>query len=109
MSKSTAARVTAATVREFLTADPKRMERLPEVARKSVTGTTDKGARGRLHPAAIKAYNKGRKPERQYVEGAGKAVKADAQALRAKAVAAGAGKRGPLPKGLAETLSTPKA
>lgn len=107
MSKSTAAQVvTANTVREFFRADEKRVARLKDA---KAAHTVADGARGRLHPEVIKAYNKGRKADRQYVEGVGKVVKADAQALRAKAVAAGAGKRGPLPKGLAETLSTPKA
>lgn len=91
--------ITAATVREFLR-DEKRFAGLSEAAQRTVR----EGARGRLHPDAIKAYNKGRKADRRYVLGAGKAVKAEAkakrEALRAQGVAVGS--RGPLPKVKAE-------
>lgn len=97
--------VTAADVRAFLAAEPKRLERLSPEARKTV----EPGARGRLHPQAIKVYNKGRKPERQYVLGAGKAQREAARALRAQAVEAGAGARGPLPKAVKESLGLTKA
>lgn len=92
MSKST---VTAADVREFFRADEKRLARLsPEAA-----ATVREGARGRLHPEAIKVHNS-RRRTRQYVLGAsGAAVAARKQAradLAAKGVAVG--KRGPLSK-----------
>lgn len=97
--------VTASTVRAFLAAEPKRLDRLSPEARKTV----EKGARGRLHPQAIKAYNKGRKPERQYVLGAGRVVKEQAAALREQAQAAGAGRRGPLSAAVKESLGLTKA
>ena len=72
--------VTAATVREFFRADEKRVARLKS---DEARHTVHKGARGRLHPEVIAAYNKGRKPERQYALGAGKVAKAQAQERRA--------------------------
>lgn len=105
MASKTVQTVTAKTVREFFAADEKRVARLKsDKARHTVA----KGARGRLHPEVIAAYNKGRKPERQYVLGAGKAVKAEAAALREKVVAAGGGKRGPIAKAVRESLAQPK-
>lgn len=97
--------VTAADVRAFLAADEKRLDRLSPEARKTV----EPGARGRLHPQAIKVYNKGRKPERQYVLGAGRVVKEQAATLREQAQAAGAGRRGPLSAAVKETLAQSKA
>lgn len=94
---------TAADVRAFFAADEKRVARL-----KNGQKTVAKGARGRLHPDVIAAYNKGRKPERQYVLGVGKARKAEAVALRAAVVAAGGGKRGPIAKAVRESLAQPK-
>lgn len=106
MSKSTTA-PTAAVVREFFRADEKRLDRLTPEARKTV----ETGARGRLHPQVIKGYNKGRKPERQYVLGAGKAAKSRAaehrEALRAQGISVGA--RGPLPKVNKEQASVTKS
>jgi hypothetical protein len=87
---------TAADVRAFLTADEKRLARVPLHARKSLTGSTDKGPRGQIHPDAIKVYNRGRKPERQYVTGVGVKAKAQAEATRAAYVKAGGGERGPM-------------
>ena len=97
MSKRTVSpvRPTAAQVREFArTATTKTFANLSPEAKHTIA----EGARGRLHPEVIAAYNKGRKTERQYVLGRGKEVKAEAEALRAKAVALGAGKRGPIRK-----------
>ena len=106
MSKRTVSvvRPTAADVRAFYRANPARLAKLPEDAQRTLA----EGARGRLSPKVIADYNKGRKPERQYVLGAGKAQKAEAAALREKAVAMGAGKRGPLPKAVREALAQPK-
>ena len=105
MASKTVQTVTAATVREFFRADEKRIARLKDP---KAAHTVAEGARGRLHPEVIAAYNKGRKPERQYVLGVGKTQKAEAAALREKAVAMGAGKRGPLPKAVREALAQPK-
>lgn len=55
-------------------------------------------SRGRLHPEVVVAYNKGKRPEKRYVVGNSLAAKADAQAFRAKVIAAGGGKRGPIAK-----------
>jgi hypothetical protein len=95
MSKPT---VTAAELRAFFNADPKRLARLSEAAQRTVR----EGARGRVHPEAIAVHNKRRKV--QYVAGATTAAKAEAraaaqaqrEALRAQGVAVG--KRGPLPR-----------
>ena len=104
-TRKTVAAPTAADVRAFFAADPKRVQRLKtDKARHTVA----KGARGRLAPEVIAAYNKGRKPERQYVLGVGKVRKAEAQALRAEVVAAGGGKRGPIAKSVREALAQPK-
>lgn len=87
--------VTAAEVRTALRTSGKAAS-LSEAAQATVA----EGARGRLHPEAIKAFNKGRKAHRRYVLGAGSQVKAQAVAARAAAAEAGipVGKRGPLPK-----------
>jgi hypothetical protein len=96
---------TAADVRAFYSANPARVAKFKtDKARHTVA----EGARGRLHPEVIADFNKGRKPERQYVLGRGKAVKAEAVALREQAVAMGAGRRGPLPKAVREALAQPK-
>lgn len=101
----TPARPTAADVRKFAAESPNKFAGLtPEALH-----TLRPGARGRLHPTVIKAFNKGRKPERQYVLGRGKEVKAEAVALREKVVAAGGGKRGPIAKAVRETLAQTKA
>lgn len=96
MSKSTVpTRPTAADVRTFAaTATTKAFTSLSDEAKH----TLRPGARGRLHPDVIKAFNKGRKPERQYVLGRGIAKKAEAASLRAEVVALGGGKRGPIAK-----------
>lgn len=104
MSKPTATAPTAATVREFFRGNEKRLARLSEAA----AATVAVGARGRLHPQVIANYNRGRKPERQYVLGATSAAKAakaaQRDALREAGVAVGA--RGPLSK---EALAQTKA
>lgn len=95
MSKPT---VTAADLRAYYRADPKRMDRLSAEARHTV----EEGARGKVHPEVTADHNRYRKV--QYVQGASKeatqAAHEAAQALRAKAAQAGfaVGKRGPLPK-----------
>lgn len=95
MNKSTNI-VTAADVRNLFRTNDARMARLDETAQ----ATVRKGARGRLHPQAIKEFNKGRKAHRRYVLGATKDAKAAQAALRDKAAQAGVtvGKRGPLSK-----------
>lgn len=104
MAKSTAAPVTAATVRAYF-ADEKRFNALPEAAQVSVRP----GARGRLHPDAVKVFNAKRRTDRRYVSGATSRVTAQAKAEAAQARAALAasgvpvGKRGPLPKVAAPT------
>lgn len=94
MSKRTVSTVrpTAADVRKFAAENPTRFAKVSDKG----LHTVRPGARGRLHPEVIAAYNKGRKADRQYVLGRGKEVKAEADARRAKAVALGAGKRGPI-------------
>ena len=88
MTKSTTI-VTAAVVRAFFNADEKRLSRLSPEARKTV----EPGCRGRMHPEAVEVYNKGRRPEKQYVPGAGSRLrdeaKATAQAKREALRAAG--------------------
>ena len=93
MRKSTAA-PTAADVRATLRGNEKRLARLSPEAQ----ATLREGARGRLHPEAIKEFNKGRKPERQYVLGATTAATENRKAARAALAKAGVevGKRGPL-------------
>lgn len=104
MSKhTTATPATADMVRAFYRdpkAGPARIERFNLAEDKSIR----EGARGRLSPAAIAGYNKGKPAARHYVSGATKARAAEqvaaAKALRAKAAEAGqpVGKRGPLSK-----------
>jgi hypothetical protein len=91
MSKSLPA-PTAASVRADAEARPERYAGLSDAAKHTLA----KGARGRLHPDAIKAHNKGKRPNRRYVLGVGVQNKATAQAARAAYVAAGGGKRGPM-------------
>lgn len=93
MSKPTV--VTAREVREFFRADEKRVSRLsPEAA-----ATVAEGARGRLHPEAVKVHN-ARRRTRQYVLGASKAAVAKREAQREALRESGVpvGKRGPLSK-----------
>jgi hypothetical protein len=92
---------TAAQVRAFVSANPKMLDGLSPEARHTVNN------RGRLHREVIKAYNKGVKPEKQYVLGAsGRAVAAKA-AQRAQAAEKGiaVGARGPLSKAALAALS----
>lgn len=89
--------VTAATVRAYFRAEPKRMDALKtEEARHTVA----EGARGRLHPEVIKVYNAKRRTTARYAEGANAKVKAETEANRKRLVEAGieVGKRGPLSK-----------
>lgn len=112
MTKSTrtAAPVTASTVRAFFAADPNRLNKVDEKVREAAANTLRPGARGRLHPAAVEAFNKGRKGDRRYVTGATKRVvetqKAEAVALRKAAADAGhpVGSRGPLRKAVLASL-----
>ena len=102
MSKSTT--VTAAEVREFFRANEKRMASLSAAAQ----ATVREGARGRLHPQAVKVHNS-RRRTRQYVLGASGAEAAARKAERATLVEKGlAGRRGPLSKAAKETLSQSK-
>lgn len=98
--------VTAASVRSYFRAEAKRVDRLSPEAQATVA----EGARGRLHPQAIKEFNSKRKAHRRYVLGATKAdvtAKAAArEALRAQGVAVG--KRGPLPKAAKVALAQSK-
>jgi hypothetical protein len=100
---------TAADLRSFFRADPKRMEALSPEAQVTVR----EGARGKVHPEAVALHNKRRRTV-QYVTGATKATasaaKAEAQAQRAAAAKAGhtVGKRGPLPKAFRESLAQSK-
>ena len=105
MAAKSVVRPTASDLREFFRAHP---ERVAKFKSEGAAKTVAKGARGRLHPEVIASYNKGRKPERQYVLGVGVKAKAEAADLRAKVVAAGGGKRGPIAKSVREALSQPK-
>ena len=98
---------TAADVRAFYREDPKRVERLPEDARASVAP----GARGRLHPDVETDYNKGRKADRQYAVGEGRAQREAAQAQRKalkEAGLLGEKARGPLSQAAKAHLATLK-
>lgn len=101
MSKST---VTAREVREFFRAEPKRLSALSDEA----AATVREGARGRLHPEAIKVHNT-RRRTRQYVLGASRdaaqAVAAQRAVLREQGLA---GKRGPLSREAREFLAQSK-
>jgi hypothetical protein len=106
MAKATLSAPTAADVRALFREDEKRMAALPEAAQATVKA----GARGRLHPDAIKAFNKGRKAHRRYVLGASSAAKAQVKAQREALVKAGVpvGKRGPLNAAAKEALASVK-
>lgn len=106
MAKATLSAPTAADVRALFRNDEKRLAALsPEAA-----ATVQAGARGRLHPEAIKAFNKGRKAHRRYVLGATKASVAQRKAQREALVKAGVevGKRGPLNAAAKEALASVK-
>lgn len=95
--------VDTAAVRAFYRADAKRIARLSPEAQKTVT----EGARGRLHPEAIKDHNSRRKV--QYVLGTTSAAAKAKVEARAELVSKGlAGKRGPLSKATKEILAQPK-
>lgn len=104
MSKSTTV-VTAREVREFFRSDAKRMGRLSAEAQ----ATVREGARGRLHPQAVKEHN-ARRRTRQYVLGATKEAQAAKAAQREAAAKAGipVGKRGPLSKAAKAALAQSK-
>lgn len=105
MSKSNVSKVTAREVREFFRAEPKRFDALSPEAQ----ATVREGARGRLHPQAVKVHNT-RRRTRQYVLGASKEAAAAKAAQRAQAAEAGfpVGKRGPLSKAAKEALAQSK-
>lgn len=102
MAKSarTSAPVTAAVVRQYFAENPAKAADLSDQARKTV----QVGQRGRLSPDAIKAFNKGRKPNRRYVVGVSRtaalARQAEVTALREAAASQGivVKSRGRLPK-----------
>lgn len=101
MSKST---VTAREVREFFRAEAKRMSALSPEAQATVA----EGARGRLHPQAVKVHNS-RRRTRQYVLGAStEAAREQAEARRAAQEAGLTGKRGPLSRKAQEFLAQSK-
>lgn len=104
MAKSTrVTRPTASDVRAFYVAHPERASKFNEHVQHVITPGS--GARGQLPQVVIDDYNKGVKPDRQYVRGQGLAVKADRKAVRADLIAKGlAGKRGPLSKEAQEAL-----
>lgn len=98
MSKNT---VTAADLRAYFNADPKRLALLDADARKTVEFNSEgKAPRGRIHAQAVKVHNSRRKV--QYVTGATKqavaAQKEQAKKHREQAAKAGltVGARGPL-------------
>lgn len=101
MSKSTTI-VTAADVREFFRADAKRLNALSPEAQATVKA----GARGRLHPEAVKVHNS-RRRTRQYALGASGEAVAKRAAERKALAEAGipVGKRGPLNAAAKEALS----
>jgi hypothetical protein len=116
MSKSTAApkSITAANLRAYFNADPKRLALLDAAdktgkARHTVEFVNGKAPRGQVSPVAIAVNNK-RRPTAQYVRGNSGVIaqkaKADAKALRSEAVAKGfkVGSRGPLPKDAMKAL-----
>lgn len=92
-------RPTASDVRKFAAEHPEKFSALSERAQHTLV------SRGQLAQAVIDTYNKGVKPERQYVRGQSGAVKADRMNVRADLIARGlAGKRGPLSKAAQECL-----
>lgn len=106
MAKATLSAPTAADVRALFRSNAARLDRLSPEAQ----ATVREGARGRLHPEAIKEFNKGRKAHRRYVLGASGAAKAQAKAQREALVKAGVavGKRGPLNAEAKAALATVK-
>lgn len=112
MSKSTVSPATAAMVRAFYNDPTKGAARTASLTKGAQSVAP--GSRGRLHPEAIAGYNKGKPEARRYVTGTTKAAvsaaKAEAEALRAQALAAGltVGKRGPLSKEAQKTLGIAK-
>ena len=98
---------TAADVRTWLVSHPKTLARLPQAAQHTVVAPEGKSLRGRLHPEAFAAFNKGQR-KAEYVLGATTATsiaqaKAAAKARKNAATKAARkgetiGKRGPLPK-----------
>lgn len=102
--------VTAAYLRSDLRSKPNRTKGLSDAA----LATIAEGARGKVHPDAVRAFNKGRPAHRHYVVGATKAVtataKAQAAAKREALAEAGVavGKRGPLPKAAKQVLAQSK-
>ena len=108
--------VTAADVRAYFNADPKRLAALMDTEPKAVKTVQydedGKAPRGRLHPAAVAMHNKRRKV--QYVSGATKEAQATAKAARlAQRVAAfdkgmAVGARGPLSKETQKALGLTK-
>jgi len=110
MSKPT---ITAAALRTFMNADPKRLAAISDKARKTVEFDSEgRAPKGRIHAEAVAFHNKRRKV--QYVTGTTKeateTAKAEAKAAREAALAAGVevGKRGPLSKAAKAVLSVPK-
>ena len=107
MSKPTSVQtVTASDLREFFRSDEKRMAALSPEAQ----ATVRKGARGKVHPEAVKVHNS-RRRTRQYVVGASKAAatahEADRQRLREAGLLT-EGARGPLSQKAREFLAQPK-
>lgn len=92
----------ASDLRSFYRANPARLAKLSEAAQ----ATVREGSRGRLHREAIADYNRGRKPERQYVLGATRRAKTAREAQRNSLREAGVtvGKRGPLSKAALASL-----
>jgi hypothetical protein len=105
--------VSATAVREYFNADPKRLSKLSDKARKTVEKVDGRFPKGRLSPEAIKYHNKNRKGV-EYAPGATARLrdeaKAEAKRLREAAAEAGVavGGRGPLSKAAREALATPK-
>lgn len=106
MAKATLSSPTAADVRATFRNDAKRLAALSPEAQ----ATVREGARGRLHPDAIKAFNKGRKAHRRYVLGASRSAVQTRKAQREALVKAGVsvGKRGPLNAAAKEALASVK-
>lgn len=92
--------VTASDVRVYFQKDAKRLSALSDQA----AHTVQPGARGQVHPDAIKAFNAKRRKDSRYVRGASgiarTVAKSQAEAARKAAAEAGVtvGKRGPLSK-----------
>jgi len=94
--------ITAADLRAYYNADPKRIGRLsPEAARTVTYDAQGRSPKGRIHP---EAFSKARGKVKAYTPGNTAKVKAQAVSLRAQAVAAGAGKRGPISKAVLASL-----